>query len=1006
MSGNGNGTDKRLIEDYLPIQAISAEASREKNIRKGHISTLHLWWARRPLVACRAAVYGALVPANRWVKDVDLKNPPADSTKAEAVKNGKAKGLNRAAADRFVTELCQYPGSPRVIQQAQEHILEAHADRLSDELKKAAQSEEWPAWVEEFDWPKDQTQVTRHDIEQGRAPRPRVLDMFAGGGAIPLEALRLGCEAYALDLNPVAHIVQLCTLVYPQQHGKSDSTAPGMTGPAGKDNKPTWGGLADEVRYWGKSVLGAVKAEIGDLYPLVPDPSSRGARQATHEARLFTSSGTTDDLPSGYLLPVAYLWTRTVKCKNRACGKAVPLHKQTWLCKKPGRHVALRVIAEPGHSAVRYEVVEHSKASAFDFDPSAFSTGGNATCPFCRTAIDVEYVKAEGRHDRLGHQLMAVVCRSRSAPKTRYLSAELVPTSVPADRHREYADGVPDEALDQYGMSGFRIQPYGMTRWGHIYSPRQQVSLVAFARAISNVHAQIVAAGVGHERAIATTTMLALALDRLANYLTSLCVWRTARTCVLPTFSRQSVPMVWDYGEMNPFAGSAGDWAESVDHVASVISACATMRDHAHVTRGSALRLPHGDGTLDAVITDPPYYDNVSYANISDFFYVWLKRTIGPLYSEHFSSGLSPKKQEAIANPERDGGRAAAREVYESMMRQSFEQAHRSLKPSAPLVVVYAHKTTVGWATLVDALRNSGFAVTEAWPIDTEMTGGMRAHLASLATSVFLVARKRTSEAGVGSYEDDVYPDLLRIVRERINSLWELDVTGADLVIAAVGAGLRALTRYERVEFANGDVVPAERFLAEVESVVLDVMLERIAGDTADTRGVTTADARSRFYVLWRYVYRGHAVEAGDAIVFTYGQHVELDGQKGLSSGANPLVEKKKGSYRLRDFAERGKDDKLGLPTEDGEAAPLIDALHRILWLMEHSPRRLTEFLRESRCNTDQLRVLAQALSGPALKGGETGQVSGGEELAALTKLTANWRSVIEDSLSPLERSR
>src|SRR5947209_842168 len=211
-----NDQDKRLIEDYLPIVAISAEASREKSVRKGHISTLHLWWARRPLVACRAAVYGALVPANRFV--------PNGAT------DEKKKSLGRANAAKFITSLCEYPGDPKVIAEAQRHILEAHAERLTKETGKP---------------------VAVADIEEGRAPRPKVLDMFAGGGAIPLEALRLGCEAYALDLNPVAHIIQLCTLVYPQKFGKPDPKARGMTGPKNDKGENTWGGLADEVRYWG-----------------------------------------------------------------------------------------------------------------------------------------------------------------------------------------------------------------------------------------------------------------------------------------------------------------------------------------------------------------------------------------------------------------------------------------------------------------------------------------------------------------------------------------------------------------------------------------------------------------------------------------------------------------------------------------------------------------------------------------------------------------------------------
>jgi putative DNA methylase len=239
-----NDDDRRLIEDYLPIEAISAEASREKNVRKGNISTLHLWWARRPLVACRAAVYGALVPASRFVP-----NGASDE---------KKKSLGRANAAKFVKALCRYPGSPSVIKDAQQHILEAHAERLTKETGK---------------------KVTVEDIMVGKAPRPKVVDMFAGGGAIPLEALRLGCEAYAMDLNPVAYIIELCTLVYPQKHGKADPNARGMTGPKNAKGETTWGGLAKEVRYWGEWVLNKIKAEISDLYPLIPDPEYKGKRQ-------------------------------------------------------------------------------------------------------------------------------------------------------------------------------------------------------------------------------------------------------------------------------------------------------------------------------------------------------------------------------------------------------------------------------------------------------------------------------------------------------------------------------------------------------------------------------------------------------------------------------------------------------------------------------------------------------------------------------------------------------
>jgi len=489
--------DMRVIEDFIPIRQISAEASREKSLRKGHISTLHPWWARRPLVACRAAVYGALVPLQRWLVDVNLKNPPADPAKAEAMKNGAALGIARGHISQFMKELCRYPGDENVIAKARRHILEAHRDRLAAE--GATDRKGRP--------------VTK-DTPLDDVPPPKVLDMFAGGGAIPLEALRLGCEAYALDLNPVAYIVLLCTLVYPQKYGRPDPTRPGMTGPPGPDGKPTWGGLAKEVEYWGRWVLKEVRRQIGDLYPPIPDPRFRGKRP---EIEFDRSTGcwvprgqagkpdeSPDDLaavagiedkpsppPPGYLQPVAYLWTRTVPCKNPACGKVVPLVRQTWLCKKKGRYIALRMIAPADSDRVRFEVVEASSPSGLGFDPAAFSRGGNATCPFCGTVADSDYVKQMGRQGRMDRQLMAVVCTKPGTKGKIYVSADDLPAwAVPDDDeiHRRIDDlcretglTVPDEPIITDAKNSCWTHLYGLARFCDLFTPRQMLCLLTFA---------------------------------------------------------------------------------------------------------------------------------------------------------------------------------------------------------------------------------------------------------------------------------------------------------------------------------------------------------------------------------------------------------------------------------------------------------------------------------------------------------------------------------------------
>lgn len=965
--------DKRLIEDYLPIEAISAEARREKSVRQGHISTLHLWWARRPLVACRAAVFGALVPA-------------------------------RSATPEFVTDLCTYPGKRQEIERAQRLILQAHAERLTTERGE---------------------KITVEDIEAGRAPRPRVLDMFAGGGAIPLEALRLGCEAYALDLNPVAHLIELCTLVYPEKFGKPDPT---QTGSA-KDG--TWAGLPAEVEYWGGWVLESVKNEIGDLYPPIPVAKSISQIGAglKRDRAIRESDGqyvmSKDMMPGGLddaemLTPVAYLWTRTVRCKNPTCGGIVPLVRQTWLAKKANWCVALKMDAETnrnkttGEKKVRFRVVEASTEKGLGFDPADLSKGGNATCPFCGTVANTEYVKEEGKGKRVSSQIMAIVCTRPATSGKIYISGDDLPLGlVPYDlsiglriQNLTNESGLmpPDEPLPVQGALGFRIQAYGMNMWRDLFTARQLLALMTLSKYIKSAHKQILQSGVNQERAKAIALSLAIATSKMSMRLTNVSLWNVQGEKIEFPFSRGAVPMTWNFPETNIFGDASGSASGALQGVVDVLKQLSNLDRTADVKRGAAQSLPYSDNEFDAVVTDPPYYDNFGYADLSDFSYVWFKRSVGHLFAEHLSSQLTPKKQEAIAESTRHEKNAKrARQAYEEMMAVAFQQARRVLKPNGPLIIVYAHKTTAGWATLVDALRKAGFVIAEAWPLDTEMAAGLRSLRASLASSIFLVARRREGDK-TGSYENDVQPELHLVVRERIETLWGKGVTGADLVIACVGAGLRAFTRFAHVEYENGEEMPADKFLAEVEGVVLETLLEKLFG--MPRSGLSVVDPITRFYVLWRFAYRSAHINAGEAIVFAYPQGVELDGPHSLSQGGRALLERQKDTFRLRDFTERGDNDKLGLPP-DGGAAPLIDILHRTLWLMENEPRKLAEFLGEARPNIDHLRVVAETLAGAKLAGNGSGSgrsliASRGEEAAALRKLTTNWRTLVEANANPL----
>jgi putative DNA methylase len=367
-------------------------------------------------------------------------------------------------------------------------------------------------------------------------------------------------------------------------------------------------------------------------------------------------------------------------------------------------------------------------------------------------------------------------------------------------------------------------------------------------------------------------------------------------------------------------------------------------------------------------------------------------------------------KRRKQLRPFNGGDRVEARRFYEGMIADSFKEAHRVLKTGGTMIIVYAHKTTLGWSTLVEALRSAGFTVTEAWPLDTEMKSRLIAMgTASLASSIFLIARKRDETIATGNYEGQVQAELREIVRERVSTLWEMGVSGADLVIACVGAGLRAFTRFARVEYANGEEVPAERFLTEVEGVVLDTFLQKLSkavgGNGSRQHSLAALDPATRFYVLWRYTYGAAELDAGEAIIFANGTHVELDGPLGLSTGSRALVEKKKGKYRLHDFVERGDDDELGVMTSDtAQSSATIDVLHRLLWLLEKRPPLIPDFIADAQPNLDQLRLVAQALAGPALKGGELENVSPSAEQSALGKLLANWSTVMEGKAAREDR--
>lgn len=915
-------SDRRLIEELLPVRAISYEATREKLLRRRdfHISMLHLWWARRPLAAARAAVYATLLPADGRIDDVD----DLANTMRTLCEWGGDKGVNSDA-----------------VAVARKLILEAN----------------------------------------GGEP-PKVLDCFSGGGAIPLEIGRLGGQAYATELNPVAYLISLCTLVYPQTYGP---------------------GLADEVEQWGEWLVEQAKAELSDLYPLAPPAPAGSAKTGRRRGvkRQDTDLGLGDSAGPARQ-PVAYLWTRTMPCPSLG-DRPHDLHlvRQTWLVKKPGRKVALRPVVDRAAGIVSYEVVEASTDDGLGFDPAAGSTRGSATCRVCGTSVTAKDVKVAGKAGNLGRALMgaAVVTGGRSGKQ--YLGSTEAVRLVPDDgalasRLKRVIEQtgltVPDTLLPTKDTLNFKVPLYGMATVGSLFDNRQLVTLLTLCSLVRRAHESMLTAGIDPDRAKAIATYLGMVVDRVADRSSMLCHWDNTRETTANTFPRQALPMVWDYSETCTFSGSSGDVGVAVQQVAKVIRHCADTGRPAILRRQSAEE-PCLDGPFDAVITDPPYYDNMSYADLSAFFYAWLQRSVGDLHAEHLSAAGPPTRKEIIAAPYRHEGDAdAARAWYDDEMAQVFKRRHDELKPGAPLVVVYAHKTYAGWATLVNALRRAGFVIVEAWPLDTEMpTRSVGQGTASLASSIFLVARRREND-DVGQWTD-VQPELSKIVAQRVHDLPAMGVGGDDLVIAAIGAGLRAYTSYASVEMPNGEVLEPEQFLHEVQREVVETILADIFDEPRS--GISGVDPVTQLYVMGRFEFGTAWVEFDRANTLARGVGAELAGPAGLLDGPKALFEKDKGLVRLRDHSARGKVATLA-ESQAGRRPALIDVLHRLLVLAPTEPQRVRAELRASGADPAQVRLVAQALSGEALERKGEGTTPG--ETSAIATLLGAWKRLVEDA--------
>jgi adenine-specific DNA methylase len=968
---------KRLIEVALPLAEVSEQSAREKSLRIGNISTLHIWWARQPLATCRAVVFASLIP------DPDDLDCPDEFRKLASDMLGKAqfKPTNSGGAS----------------------IKDTLRNRCLEFVKHLVKSENSnsPGYIElartlikvayKFLHPNSDSEL------------PKILDPFAGGGAIPLEALRLGCESHAIELNPVAHLIELCTFVYPQKHGQPDSRpvpdyikrliTQNQAKRKVKDEVDLFdkdevvrttdnevipdieitdaeyrkNPLASDVKYWGHWMLKRARKEIGHLYA----PDADGS------------------------IPVGYLWARAINCPNPTCRATIPLLRQLWVCNKSSRKVALRMIPVQTEKSCRFDLVEDAQ---IDFDPSSGTVQrGNADCPFCNQVAPVEYLRSEAQQGRMSEQLMAVVLVSPGRRGKIYRAATKQDVDIFAQ-----ADNALKRAIAEYGTSIVPSEPisknargqispplYGLNTFGHLFNARQTLALTTFSRLVREAAEELSCYHHG-DYSKAVVTYLALAHDRLAENDSSLCRWNGTSEKLQGTFGRQALPMVWDYCETSPFGGAVGSWDSLVENqINGFLGCCFRVSSDGVASRGSSDRLPLEDHSVDLVITDPPYYDAVPYADLSDFFYVWLKRSVGDLYPMLFRPPLTPKTQEVIQAAQRHAGdRARAAHVYEEMIGAAFSEMYRVLPKDGIACVMFAHKTTTAWETLIAGLLRSGLNVTASWPIHTEMKTRMIAiETAALASSVTLVCRKRSDGAGNGMW-DDVRQELRQVAQERLDLFWSQGIRGADFFISAIGPALSVFGKYERVTKLSGEEVTVGQFLDEVRSLVTNYALTKIL-HTAHTAAI---DPESRFYVVWKWSYGDANVPADESFKLSQalGMHTEEMWDR------TGVLEKSGENVQAVPIVKRMRVKNLGEPTADGAPASLIDVLHRMCAFREKGDTHgMAQFFGQSgRANNPTLWLVAQAISEILLDGDKEKQLMQGllnqrEGLEEATRQTA-----------------
>ncbi|WP_100810661.1 MULTISPECIES: DUF1156 domain-containing protein [unclassified Microbacterium] len=790
---------RKLIEVSIPLDEINKQSAREKSIRHGHPSTLHLWWARRPLATARAVLFAQLV---------DDPSVREDEFLAEA----RGKGYEDPEG---------WAG----------HRIKQERERLFDLITRMVN---WDNLNDEalFD------AVRAEIMKSTNGNPPAILDPFAGGGTIPLEAQRLGLEAHASDLNPVAVLINKALIEIPPKFAGQEPVFPGAAGTRNAWPKAT--GLAEDVRRYGEWMRDEAQKRIGHLYPRAKLPSG------------------------GEATVIAWIWARTVTCPNPACGIEMPLVRSWWLGKKKGKEAY--VVPHVANGTVDYEIGHSAQdAPAGDGDGTVGRTG--ATCISCGAAVDLAYVRAEGRAGRLGRDLIAVVAEGGRArtylpPSATHLAAAEV------DR----PDALPEGAIAEQAL-GFRVQAYGLTEWADLFTNRQLVTLTTFSDIVSTTRdrvfgdAQLARADRGERLeaggsgaaayADAVATYLALALSRMTDRHSLLTTWDSGpkKEYERSVFSRPAVQMTWDFTESNPLGGAGASFDASLTWLVKAVERLPGR------IRGVVDSADAAARSFDSLVisTDPPYYDNIGYSDLSDYFYVWLRRSLRDIHPGLFSTILVPKAEELVANPYRHDGADGAKRFFEHGFEQVFARARQSTSGEFPIAVYYAFKqsetdeggdASTGWETILGSIVRAGWQVTATWPMRSELATRIR-NIGSnaLATSVVLSLRPRPEGAPITDRRGFIAA-MKRELGPALRELQQGSIAPVDLPQSAIGPGMAVFSRYTKVIESDGSEMTVRSALARINEV-LDELLTEQEGDF---------DPSTRFAIAW---YRSNGYEAG-----------------------------------------------------------------------------------------------------------------------------------------------